>query len=320
MQKTFVAMLLVASSAFAWAEPSLKQVESEVRLGHLSQAESMMSEVTAAHADSAKAHYVYAEVLSRNQKFKEAAAEAATARTLDPAIKFTDPKKFQDFEQLLTRQQEATRMRGVPAARTSTIAAAAADTTSVRAPVSAAPMAPAVAASPGIPSWVWLVALIAIGAFLWRGFQRSRAATPGMGSPGAVAYGSAGYPPNGPKGPSNPNAPYNPNGPYGQSMPQAAPGGGMLRTGMAVAGGVAGGILIDQMLNHHANAAGLSQNGGNNDLGLGPTMAPQGNDASTELETRQVDFGNGGDDWGGGGGDGGIDLGGSDGGGGGGWD
>ncbi len=307
MHKTLVALLLVLASAFAWAEPSLAEVQSEVRLGHLTQAESMMKDVVAAHPESAKAHYVYAEVLGRNQKFNEAVTEAQTARTLDPAIKFTDAQKFKDFEQLLTRQQAATRMRGVPAPSTSSVAGT--DSSSFKAPAATTPaMAPAMASSSGIPGWIWIVALAAIGWFLWRGFSKSRATNAGAASPGAVAYGNGGYPLNAPPAPNGPNGPYNPNAPYGQGMPQAAPGGGLLRTGLAVAGGVAGGMLIDQMLNHHANAAGVGHNP--NDLGLGPTMAPQSNDASTELETRQVDFGNG-NDWGGGGG-GDIDTGSSD--------
>ena len=97
------ALGLCALAAFAL--PSVEQVQSEVRQGHYVQAESMMQEVVAARPDSARAHYLYAEILAHNGRFDQASQEAARARQIDPNTSFTDPAKFAAFEQLLQREQ-----------------------------------------------------------------------------------------------------------------------------------------------------------------------------------------------------------------------
>ncbi|MBX9715929.1 MAG: hypothetical protein K2X42_04970, partial [Burkholderiaceae bacterium] len=48
----------------ASAVPSLDAVKGEVALGHYVQAQTMMEEVLAAKPSSARAHYVYAEILA----------------------------------------------------------------------------------------------------------------------------------------------------------------------------------------------------------------------------------------------------------------
>ena len=71
----------------------------------------------------------------------------------------------------------------------------------------------------------------------------------------------------------------------------------MLGTGLAVAGGLAGGVLIDEMLHHR-------QSTGANPLeGLGPSVpdSPLPDAAVNNVEQRPVDFGDGAD-WGAGGG------------------
>jgi|GEM_PF-3188348 len=56
----------------------------------------MMSEVVAAKPDSAKAHYIYAEMLAHNRNFTKASKEAARARQLDPVHRPTRTIAFQD--------------------------------------------------------------------------------------------------------------------------------------------------------------------------------------------------------------------------------
>jgi hypothetical protein len=286
MKKSIATLAFVLASAAAWAVPTTREVDLAVEQGRYAEAETMMSEVVAAKPDSAKAHYVYAEVLAHNRNFSRASQEAARARQLDPAIKFTSADKFAAFEQLLQREQ-AQQARPRPA------------------PVPLQPaLAPAVSSSSGIPGWVWVAGLAAIGFVLWRGFNRSRAGAPGAAA-GALSGSASAAQPSGSGG--NPGvAPYGP-----ATMPPASRGSGLLGTGLAVAGGVAGGMLIDEMLHHR-------QAGGSTALDrLGPgTSAPfAGDDAANELGSRPVDFGSGGDWDSGGSSDAG---GGSDGGGG--WD
>ena len=275
MKKTLVSVWLFLACAVAWAVPTVQQVEAEVQQGHYSQAESMMREVVDAKPGSAKAHYIYAEILARNGSFSKAAEEAAKAKQLDPDVKFTQPEKFQAFEKLLEREQK-------PVQRTESsnpVFPAAATAAPLRAPAG------------GIPSWVWLAALGVVGYLLWRGFSRSQAAPSMNGSFGVpgTGYGAA------PAGGYGSGAPY-------MNTPPVSPSGGLLKTGLAVAGGVAAGMMVDEML-HHRQGAGTDQL---SSLQRGLDLPPM-DDAAKELEQRNVDFGSG-NDWDAGGA--GVDLGG----------
>jgi hypothetical protein len=296
MRNFILSITLAAASALAWALPSLADVEAQVRQGHYAQAETMMREVVAAKPGSPRAHYLYAEILAHDGKFATAADEARLARQLDPDVKFTTAEKFRAFEALLQQQQsESARARVAPTA------------TSALTPAGPAAMAPgpAAAASAGIPSWVWLAGLAAVAFLLWRGFSRSSSAVAaggGIAAPGA-AFGGAPLGPNGPAGM-----------PFGAGYPAARPGSGMLGVGLAAAGGVAAGMLADELLHRRADSHGVDPAGGGQ---AGFFDSPQGGAAAGDLESRPIDFGTGGSDWdsGAGAGDGG---GGSDGGGG--WD
>ena len=68
MKKWIVTIVLAALSAVAWALPTAQEVQAEVQQGRYARAEEMMREVVAAKPDSAKAHYVYAEILAREGK------------------------------------------------------------------------------------------------------------------------------------------------------------------------------------------------------------------------------------------------------------
>jgi hypothetical protein len=293
MKKALVGLLFAFASAAAWALPSEQDVQNAVKQGQYTQAQSMMAEVVGAKPENAKAHYIYAEVLAHNGVFNKAAEEAAKARQLDPAIKFTDPAKFRSFEETLQREQGAAANRSSRAVPTST---------------TSREVAPA-SVGGGVPGWVWLVGLVVLGYVLFRGFMRSRAAAGGV-PPAAAGYGpggmNQGYGPGGPGGMGGGYGPYGPGG-----APGVAPrGGSLLGTGAAVAGGVAGGMLLDQMLHRHDGSSGG---------GGGFISDAQANPAAGELENRSIDFGSG-NDWDSGGGGGGIDLGGGGGGDGGSWE
>ena len=230
----------------------------------------MMREVVDAKPGSAKAHYLYAEILAHDGSFSKAAEEAGKAKQLDPDIKFTQPEKFQAFEKLLEREQK-------PAQRS--------ETSSNSVFPSAATAAPLRAQASGIPSWVWLAALGVVGYLLWRGFSRSQAAPSPSGSNGMPAtvstngFGNA------------PMAGYGAGAAYTNASP-VAPSGGLLKTGLAVAGGVAAGMMVDEML-HRRSGAGTDQL---SSLQHGIFDSPQTDDPAHELERRDVDFGNG-NDW-----------------------
>ena len=296
MKKMIATLALAAAWASAWALPTVQQVEAEVRQGRTVQAESMMAEVVAAKPESARAHYVYAELLARNGKFAKAADETKSARQIDPDLTFTQPDKFAAFEQLLEREQ-----RGAATARQQGVRPVA-----QQAPAAVRNSAAGSGAG-GIPTWVWGAGIALIGFGLWRGLSRSRSvATGGVagsglnGRPAGLGVG----PGTGPAGSASVGAvapAAYPGSPYGGGQPAAAPGGGMLRTGAAVAGGIAGGMLLDEMLHRRGDANALSSGPAVAPGGVGPAQDVQpfaddpSNAAAGDLERRDVDFGTGGD-------------------------
>jgi hypothetical protein len=287
MKRILVGLMLATMAMLAWALPTVSEVQEQVKQGHYEQAQTMMKEVVAAKPGSAKAHYLYAELLAHNGQFAEALTEAQQARTLDPKIGFTDPTKFNAFEHLL--QNEA-RNRQQAQQRTSSGGAA------------MVPMAPVrEERSSGLPGWVWGAGFAVLAVVLYRRFANRRPAVGPMGgmpmaAAGQAPYGGAGYGAAPGYGPG-----------YGAPM---GGGSGMLGTGIAAAGGFAAGMLADRLMHpgsntdagqHHSN---LSDNTG----GLAPGMFDNDADADA-LRSRDIDFGSG-NDWDSGGG-GGLDSGGS---------
>jgi len=266
-------MLVAALSVFALAAsalPSLDAVKAEVQKGNYAQAQTMMEEVVAAKPSSARAHYVYAEILAHNKRFDEAARQATTASTLDPAIGFTDPAKFKAFEALLEREQREAK---------APVSAA------LIAPTMAAPAAPAPERSSGIPGWVWMAGGLAFAALAWSALRRPAPAAP-MATPMPTPMGgpAAGYP-----------AAAGGLG-YGTMPPQQ--GSSMLGVGLAAAGGVAAGMLAERLMEggHHESMAAAPSS--LNQDGLVPGMfddASNQSSAAYELEQQPVDFGSGAD-------------------------
>jgi hypothetical protein len=269
-------LLAVTCAAALWsvaalALPSTAQVQAAVKAGDYPKAESMMQEVVTAKPQSAKAHYIYAEILAHDAKFSEAAVQARKAREIDPEIGFTDPDKFRAFEQTLNREQAAP----VTAPVTATQAA----------PMRQAPMQ---AASGGTPGWVWGLGFAVVAFLIWRMVSRRAATAGGMAPAGAGGYGMQPGAPQPGYGPG-----YGGGGGYGPGYGQA-PGGGLLRTGLAAAGGVAAGMLVEKMIDgNHRNNDNYGNGGSQGGMFDGGS-----NQAATELENRPVDFGSG-NDWGG---------------------
>jgi len=275
MKRLLSLVLMLVLSAAAFAVPSVDAVQAEVNRGNYAQAESMMREVVADKPNSAKAHYIYAEVLAHNGRFEQAADEARLAKQIDPQIKFTQADKFRAFEQLLQQEQGSAQSRksrsldggaAVPAVRSQ----------------------PAAERSSGVPGWVWGAGFAVIAVLLWRLVSATRQRTAAAAA-GPAAWSTANTGPSVPMG-----------GPsYGQPGYGPAPGvgSGMLGTGIAAAGGFAAGMLAEKLFDGHrgqdvaSNSAAAAGAGG-----LVPGMFDD-NPSADELERRSIDFGNGGNDW-----------------------
>lgn len=271
-------------SAAAFALPSVTDVQAAIKAGDYPKAEAQIQEVIAAKPQNARAHYFYAEMLAHDGKFAEASAQARQARELDPALSFEkDPEKFRSFERELQRAQAA------PSAGTQVVPRAA------PAPrMNTAPAYPAREPSSGIPGWVWIGGLALIAFMIFRAVSR-RAIANNMAGGGYAPQGGYGVQPGMPQPGYGPG--YAPG--YG-----ASPGGGLLRTGLAAAGGVAGGMLLEKMLEGNRHDDGMINNGGG--YQGGGYVDNGAGQAASDLENRSFDFGQGGNDWsdgGGGGGD-----------------
>ena len=300
---------LALASTLALALPSVQQVEAEVAQGRYAQAETMMAEVVAAKPGSARAHYIYAEILAHNELFPRASEQARLARTLDPSLAFAgSADKFRAFERLLERAQA-----GAATARSS----AAATPRETALPPLAAPARATAAAAPaaasGVPSWLWGAGFAVVAVLLWRVIsRRSSASAAGAMAPGAMVTGAMATGAMAPGGMAT-NTPYGPGGMPPGAVAPTSRGGGLLGAGLAGAGGFAAGMMVDRML--HPDG---SNRGPDRLAGLGPDAGGNVDDAGSDLADRKVDFGNGGNEWGGDAGGSSDDGGGSDGGGG--WD
>ena len=87
-------VVLLAGFVFAGtslaAAPSLHEVYQAAEAGRLNEAQAMMTQVLREHPNSAKAHFVEAELLAKQGKLADAAAEFATAERLAPGLPFAE--------------------------------------------------------------------------------------------------------------------------------------------------------------------------------------------------------------------------------------
>jgi hypothetical protein len=98
MLKRFLAAAVVVLSVFgatavhAQGEPTVDQVYEAANSGHLDRAQSMIQQVLRGHPESAKAHYVAAELDARQGRIAEAREELAAAERLKPGLPFARPE------------------------------------------------------------------------------------------------------------------------------------------------------------------------------------------------------------------------------------
>lgn len=269
-------LCLTLLTALWWAPvqalPTVDQVHAALQRGDDAGAERMMREVVAAKPDSARAHYVLAEILAHQRRFDEAAAQARRARALDPALSFTDPAKFTAFEQLLQREQAG----AARAARSPALDAPAL-------PARAAPAAPAASSPGGVPVWLLVVGAVVFIA-LAAGWMRRRTAAP---APAALGGGYGGMP----------GSAYGAG--YGPQAPGAG-GPGLMGVGLAAAGGVAAGMLAERLLHGDHDEPRSAPRDSGSAGGLVPGSFDGGWDdgAASQLASRDIDLGQG-DGWGG---------------------
>src|SRR5437868_3033314 len=91
--------LLLASPVLA--VPTMDQVYQTARSGDLRDADHMMREVLQAHPKSAKAHYVYADILAHEGYKDQARDELSTAERIMPGLPFVTPQALANLQHQL---------------------------------------------------------------------------------------------------------------------------------------------------------------------------------------------------------------------------
>ena len=84
--------------AFAEEDASMHQVYLAAEAGKFNEAQAMMDKVLRDHPNSAKAHFVEAELLAKQGQLSNAAAELKTAEQLQPGLPFAKPEAVQHLK------------------------------------------------------------------------------------------------------------------------------------------------------------------------------------------------------------------------------
>jgi uncharacterized protein len=105
MRKLLAGSLVAAALTFSLAgaqalaaDPTVDQIYQAARSGHLGEAQQMMDQVLRDHPESAKAHYVQAELFARERDFARARAELARAEQIAPGLPKEDPQSVQKLK------------------------------------------------------------------------------------------------------------------------------------------------------------------------------------------------------------------------------
>ena len=217
-----VVALMSAGFVMAQAEPTMNQIYSTAQAGKLDEAQVMVQQVLISHPKSAKAHFVRAELFSRQGKLELARESLATAEKYAPGLPFAKPEAVQSLRSQLAGKPQ--------------VKSGASPAVAYAAPSAAAPS-----------STSWLLPILLAGGVIVAGdfFFRRRNPQPSAQQPGYmnqnVLNGLQGF---GKGGGSMQPQPAYPQPGYPQGYPQQAGTGlggrimGGVATGLAVGAGV----------------------------------------------------------------------------------
>jgi hypothetical protein len=263
-----MAFFSLAAGNIVAAEPTLHQVYQAAEAGNYAAAQAMMDQVLRAHPNSAKAHFVEAELLAKQRRLAEAQTELATAERLEPGLPFANAGTVGELKARLSAPSNSSHRAGAYNA----------------------------AGSPA-SNFPWGMVLLGLGfiACVLLVLRMMRQRTAYAGQSAMIPNSGGGVAPGQPYGP-------NPTG------PMAATGGGVgsgimggLATGAAVGMGmVAGEALMHRVLDGHRTEGGALAA----DTGSWDRAEPQsdmgGNDfgvADAGSWDDSSSIGGGGDDW-----------------------
>lgn len=107
--RLLLSFVLVSGSVAAVADtPSVHQVYEAAQSGHLGEAEAMIQQVLREHPESAKAHYVDAEILANSGRMSDARDELNAAERLAPGLPFVKAEAVQSLMASIERSGQTT--------------------------------------------------------------------------------------------------------------------------------------------------------------------------------------------------------------------
>ncbi|MEI7565656.1 MAG: tetratricopeptide repeat protein [Burkholderiaceae bacterium] len=260
---SLLAALIFSSSVLADPkEPSLHEVYQKIAAGQYTQADAMMKGVLENHPNSAKAHYIVAELRLKEGRLDEGRAELARAEALAPGLPFAQADAVQKLRTQLVKSS------GLGSGSSS---------------------ASSIFSSPIF----WLLMAVLVGGLIYfmklRKREQANAVALGKGPQSGSAPNPTGGPPNGPGGPGSPNGP--------AGAPNTGFGGSGLMGSLATGAALGAGMVAGQALASHL----MGGEHGNRDAS-GNIQPPQTGRENTDFGVRDVSTwddsaGSGNSDW-----------------------
>lgn len=237
-----VAMMLCLGwgAAIAQTEPTLDQIFKAAQSGKMDQAQTMIQQVLISHPNSAKAHFVQAELFVRQGKLSLAAPMLATAEKLAPGLPFAKPEAVQSLrDKLGAAPKTALNSSGGE---------------SLNSPARSLPNL----STPTTASAPWALPLLLAGGVIAAGYFIFRKKSPQVFSPASPAPVGSGL--NGPQA-------FGANAPQAPAYAEPASSGigskiaGGLATGLAVGAGVMAAEAIGKNLFGHHDSPSTTSDG-----------------------------------------------------------
>jgi len=112
--KLCLPVILGVLAARGWAaDPTVSEIHAAAAAGHMDEAQHMIGQVLKDHPNSAKAHYVEAELFAHQGRNAEARLDLETAQRLDPSMKFVSGSSLAELKQQLGGSAETAQARPV---------------------------------------------------------------------------------------------------------------------------------------------------------------------------------------------------------------
>lgn len=111
-------VVILIAPAYADTVPTIHQVYQATKAGKLNEAEQMMDLVLKAHPDSAKAHLIDAEILTKEGQMARAQSELNTAQKIAPGLPFAKTAAVQQLQEKISSGMAVPPAANAPVIRT----------------------------------------------------------------------------------------------------------------------------------------------------------------------------------------------------------